>query len=191
MSDALATSIATLAAAIIGAILAFLSSSHTEKNHIKQEKINILYSIRAELIALSALINNRKSEILPVYVENNPENYREYNFLYLPASYNYFTTYDSLSPKLGMIENKQLITEIICGYCDIKGLWENLRDLEYVAKKGLEYSLNASGSEKHLQTIAIHSNYVAFILKNQLPIIEKVILDCLVHIDQEINSYED
>ena len=188
MSDTLAVCIATLAASIIGAILHDCFTSSKEEKRIIQEKINILNSLKAELIALNALIDTRKKEMLPEFQNNDPNNFKTYKFLYLPASFNYFTIYDGLSPKLGMMDNKDLTTEIICGYCDIKGLWENLRDLEYVAKKGWEYRLNEIGSDNHIQTIKVHSAYVNAIITNQLPIVENAILYCIEHISQELNQ---
>ncbi len=186
MSDALATSIATLAAAIIGAILHDCLSSSKESNRIKQEKIDILHSLRSELIAIQALINARKDDILNNMNANLPEKTESYSFIYLPITYNYFTVYDGLATKLGMIDDKNLVNRIICSYADIKGLWENVKDLEFIAKKGIDISISVEGTSIHKKAISTHYNYVDFIIHQQLPMVEKVIVDCISQIDKEL-----
>ena len=109
-----------------------------------------------------------------------------YNFVYLPITYNYFTVYDGLAPKLGVIDDKNLVNKIICSYADIKGLWENVKDLEFVAKKGLDINLSDEGTPNHQKAVTSHYNYVNFILHKQLPLVEKVITDCIFHIEIEL-----
>ena len=175
-----------LLAAIIGAGITVCFSYKQENFRIRQEKINILHSLKSELLAIQALINVRKNDILNNMNTNSPEDTTSYNFVYLPITYNYFTVYDGLAPKLGVIDDKNLVNKIICSYADIKGLWENVKDLEFVAKKGLDISLSDEGTPNHQKAVTSHYNYVNFILHKQLPLVEKVITDCIFHIEIEL-----
>ena len=140
------------------------------------------------MIAIQALINVRKNDILNDVENNSPEETTTYSFIYLPTSYNYFTVYDNLSSKLGLIDDKILVTKIICSYADIKGLWENVKDLEFVAKKGMEISISTEDTSMHKKAILSHYDYVNFILTRQLPIVETAIYDCITHIDKELST---
>lgn len=175
-----------LLAAVIGASITVWFSYKQEKFRTKQEKIDILHSLKSELLAIQALINVRKNDILNNMEANSPKKTTSYSFIYLPVTYNYFTVYDGLAPKLGMIDDKNLVNRIICSYADIKGLWENVKDLEFIAKKGVDISLSVEGTSIHKKAISTHYNYVNFILHRQLPVVERVIADCISHIDTEL-----
>ena len=175
-----------LIAAILGALITILFSFTQEKRRIKKEKIDILHSLKAELIAIKALINVRRNDIITSIKLNSPEHIESYSFVYIPITYNYFTVYDSLSSKLGILDDKTLVTRIICSYADIKGLWENVKDFEYIAKKGFEISTSEENSQLLQKAVQTHYNYICAIIFQQLPIVEKTINDCIEHIDKEL-----
>ena len=163
---------------------------HHQKRLIEsnKKKIDILHSLKAELIAIKALIAARKQDILKCMAINPPEEVSNYKFIYLPVTYSYFEVYNNSASKLGIIDDKQLIVRLICGYADIKGLWENIKDLEYYSKKGIEISINNKDILLHQTAVQTHYHYINQIIFEQLPNVEKVINDCINHIDLELSK---
>lgn len=127
-------------AAILTSILSWLIGEYKSYKAGLEEELAVLTALKCELQSLSKLFMLRANEYLE-YEKNetlmNNTN-SSYGFYYFRVSYNYMTVYESLGSRIGVLKNRTLIEWIICVYFDIKALYENLKDLEDLAIRGLE-----------------------------------------------------
>lgn len=110
---------------LLAAIATYWFNECSAKKRQKEKKKGLLRALLTEVNALGALIDLRKME----FVIPDKNNVANYNFTYLPVSYSYWTVYESRRAELGIIENHELTDRIIRTYIDVKGLFENLKDL--------------------------------------------------------------
>ena len=110
---------------LVAVIATYWFNECSAKKRQKEKKKGLLRALLTEVNALSVLIAVRKR----AFVIPDKDNIANYNFTYLPVSYSYWTVYESRCAELGIIDNHELIDRIIRTYVDVKGLFENLKDL--------------------------------------------------------------
>lgn len=182
----------TLLAAFIAALAAFLAAVFTVAGTYgidrykkfldnKQQKLSILSALTAELSSLRHLIEDRKKGF-----EITKETFPPTTLPYIPISYNYFSVFDNLSSEFGLINAPETTTLIISTYTEIKGLFENVKDLGNKAQ--ILQSLSITPGVNQNIIMAITENLLKmqdFLLSEQVPTVLQLIASCIKTIDNE------
>lgn len=154
-----------IGAALCGALIAFIFSKYNNYKKELVERISLLFSLYSEVNALIALIEVRSHEFeLP-----NSDNLVGYEFPYFPVSYNYFTVYENSAAMIGSLENEKLMECVIRTYVEVKGLFENTKDLTDLSKLFIKHFLENPNTELLHKLIQIHYEYSTQILKERVP----------------------
>lgn len=182
----------TLLAAFIAALAAFLAAVFTVAGTYgidrykkfldnKQQKLSILSALTVELSSLRHLIEDRKKGF-----EITKETFPPTTLPYIPISYNYFSVFDNLSSEFGLINAPETTTLIISTYTEIKGLFENVKDLGNKAQ--ILQSLSITPGVNQNIIMAITENLLKmqdFLLSEQVPTVLQLIASCIKTIDDE------
>lgn len=190
MESYISKSFTAVASAIFSATLTYIISLYSNYKKSIDEQITVLSAILNELVSLYLLITAREQDYESNYKDCYPDNLREYYFLYFPITYNYFNIYESLTYKFGSINNRLLVNDIICTYIDLKGFFENLKDLEYYAKEGDKIAFYHPNSEQHIKIVKSHHTYATYLKNKQLPIIKEILTQTIQKLKDEITVIE-
>lgn len=126
---------------------------------------HIATSLIADLEAKNDLINSRLYDFKN-FETNDLENY---SFVYFPIRSNYFSVFESITDKLGYIDDDILKKNIITTYTEIKGLFDSVQALEDLSKQAQQL-LKTPDNEKYLLLLATnHRFYANKILTQMLP----------------------
>ena len=182
----------TLLAALIAALAAFLAALFTVVGtygidrykkflDTKQQKLSILSTLTAELSSLKYLIEDRKKGF-----ETTTKTFPPTTLPYIPISYNYFSVFDNLAAEVGLINAPETNTLIISTYTEIKGLFENVKDLGNKAQILQSLSITPGVNQDTIK--AITENLLkmqGFVLFEQVPKVLQLITTCIKAIDDE------
>lgn len=148
---------------------------------IKQQKLSILSALTAELSSLKRLIEDRKKGF-----EITKDTFPPTTLLYIPISYNYFPIFDNLAAEFGLINSPETTTLIISTYAEIKGLFENVKDLGNKAQLLQSLSINPGTNQATIKFIT--GNLIKMqdvLLSEQVPSVLQLITACIQAIDNE------
>lgn len=174
--------ISALLGSLFTAFLAYFFSKYQKFKEKNEERLSILNAFQSELSSLLSLIYSREK----FFISYEPSDLPEGSLPYIPITLNYFNIFENLSAKFGLITNPELVTEIINTYAETKGLFENVKDLEYFAKLSHTLMITPSqDSERRKALVSFHNNYRIFILEDQVPSIKGKINNCINAINRE------
>lgn len=168
----------------ITAAVALIVTMWRESVREKQKHIAYLHSILSEVDSLIALISVRKNE----FELQDRNDIKNYEFVYFPTSYNYFNVYESTASEIGIVRNIALRKRIICSYADIKGLFENVRDIENISKMYESLMLTNKDTVDKTRMVEIHYLYCERTLKEQVPMIQGVLDTLKKELETEIEK---
>lgn len=178
--------IGTLIPGIVAVIVTHLLNLYKDWKKDQRFKVTLLNSLLSEVLAIQSLILVRKQE----FILQDPKNILDYKFSYLPTTYDYFTVYESCAKGLGQIENKELQKLIISNYVDLKGLFENVRDLGMQAIEFNKIIIADSKKEYLPRFVEWHYAYSEMILNKQVPMIELQLNNLIKALQEEIKVQE-
>lgn len=137
-----------------------------KRNNLKTiTRRHIMTSLIADLEAKKDLINSRLDD----FKNFETDNLENYSFVYFPIRSNYFSVFESITNKLGYIDNDILKKNIITTYAEIKGLFDSVQALEDISKQAQQL-LKTPDNEKYLLLFATnHRFYANKILTQMLP----------------------
>lgn len=161
----------TLITTFIAACITLLVTMWRDRVEKKQQQVAYLQSILSEVNSLISLLRVRKDEF-ELQDRNNVE---RYEFVYFPTSYNYFNVYEGMASKIGMVKNVALRERIICSYTDVKGLFENVKDIENISKMYENLMLTNKDSVDKARMVRIHYDYCERTLNKQVPMVQGVL----------------
>lgn len=145
------------------------------------KRMSVLNALNAELTTLKALIEDRKKGF-----EASLEALPPTTLPYIPISYNYFSVFDNLSTDLGLISTQEVSKLIITTYIEIKGLFENVKDLGnkalYIHKLSTEPGISSNTIS---QIRGNEEQMMALLLNKQAPKILQMIDTCTKAISNE------
>ncbi|MDY6148918.1 MAG: hypothetical protein SPI35_07890 [Porphyromonas sp.] len=181
--------IGTIITALISSfITAFFAYSFTQYLNFEDknaERIAILTALQSELSSLLYLIHSREDD----FKTYDPSDLPKGSLPYIPITLNYFSVFESLSAKFGLITNSALVSEIIRTYMETKGLFENVKDLEYFAKQSHALIITPPQKFELLDIlISFHNGYRESLLEIQIPLVETLIQTCINDINKEKES---
>lgn len=191
MESLLPEAFVALASAIFSAILTYFISLYKEYKKEIDEQNAVLSAILNELVALYLLILDREDNYEKDCSKNDPNNLKTYYFVYFPITYNYFNVYESLTRKFGSIDNRLLVNNIISTYIDLKGFFENLKDLEYYAKEGNKTAFFEPYSENHKHIVKVHHDYASFIKETHLQRVKDNLTKTIDALKKELKNLND
>ena len=169
---------------LVAVIATYWFNECSAKKRQKEKRKGLLRALLTEVNALRALIADRKR----AFVIPDKDNVANYNFTYLPVSYSYWTVYESRCAELGIIENHELTDRIIRTYVDVKGLFENLKDLEECTRLYASYATTSNDNAMTLRLIQAHHDYCSFISKQQVPMVEEGLCKLACELEKELGS---
>ena len=169
---------------LVAVIATYWFNECSAKKRQKEKKKGLLRAILTEVNALRALIAVRKME----FVIPDKDNIANYNFTYLPVSYSYWSVYESRCSELGIIDNHELTDRIIRTYVDVKGLFENLKDLADCTRLYASYVITSNDNAMTIRLIKAHNDYCMFILKQQVPMVEDGLCKLACELEKELGS---
>ena len=190
MESYISESLTAVASAIFTATLTYIISLYSNYKKSLDEQIAVLSAILNEILSLYSLISVREQDYENTYSQCNPDNLEKYYFLYFPITYNYFNIYESQTSKFGSITNRLLVNDIICTYIDLKGFFENVKDLEYYAKEGDKIAFYQPKSLNHVKIAHVHYSYATSLKNEQLPKIKNILLQTSQKLKNEITAIE-
>lgn len=120
---------------IVGVTTGVILFSWQEAFRQKKESKIILNALLAEVTTLINLLDKQHE-----YVRKNGEQALA-NTYYIKVDKNYCKIYDENTGKMGMIDNTKLIKNLVDAYTSIKILFDELQDLEFVAKREIDYNI--------------------------------------------------
>lgn len=191
MESLLPEAFVALASAIFSAILTYFISLYKEYKKEIDEQNAVLSAILNELVALYLLILDREDNYEKDCSKNDPNNLETYYFVYFPITYNYFNVYESLTRKFGSIDNRLLVNNIISTYIDLKGFFENLKDLEYYAKEGNKTAFFEPYSVNHKHIVKVHYDYASFIKETHLQRVKDNLTKTIDALKKELKNIND
>lgn len=167
---------------LVAVVITFLLNWYKDYRYRQRKKKIYIQSLLGEIRAVLLMIGVRKKE----FVLQNPGEIDNYEFVYFPISYNYFSVYESSVSNIGILENEQLINDIICSYADTKGLFENLKDIERLSRMFDEHILSNPKSEFRERLVVIHYSYCERTIKQQVPMVEMVLSRLVCELEKEL-----
>lgn len=171
--------------AAMPAILVYVFGKYKEFKNKNEERISVLSALHAELSSLDMLICSREEQYLEFAYEGNKHIF----FPYISITLNYFSVFDNISSKFGLINNQDAIEQIIKCYIEVKGLFDDVKDLEYYAKRILTFPFEVDATQRYREVLI--NNYTQN-LKNivdfQLPMVKGLIKQSLQCIEEEKNK---
>ena len=178
MNDIIITSFATAVFTIIGT---YGVDRYKNFKSTNLKRMSILYALNAELMTLKALIKDRKTGF-----EMTRASFPSTTLSYIPISYNYFSVFDNLSAEFGLINNPGVSKLIISTYIEIKGLFENVKDLGSSAQFIQKLSVTSGIDTKIIEKLIVNENMMLnFLLNEQVPKLLQLIDSCGQEISNE------
>lgn len=174
----------TIITSFIATIVTILVKMWQDRVEEKQQQLTYLQSILSEVNALISLLRVRKDE----FKLQDRNDVAHYGFVYFPTSYNYFNVYEGMVSKIGKVKNLALRERIICSYTDIKGLFENVKDIENISKMYESLLLTNKDSADKARMVEIHYLYCDRTLNEQVPMVQKVLDTLSLELEQEIKK---
>ena len=174
----------TIITSFIATIVTILVKMWHDRVEEKQQQITYLQSILSEVNALISLLKVRKDE----FELQDRNDVVHYEFVYFLTSYNYFNVYEGMVSKIGKVKNVALRERIICSYIDIKGLFENVKDIENISKMYESLMLTNKDSADKARMVEIHYLYCDRTLNVQVPMVQKVLDTLRLELEQEIKK---
>lgn len=171
---------------LVAVIATYWFNECSAKKRQKEKRKGLLRALLTEVNALRALIADRKK----AFVIPDKDNVANYNFTYLPVSYSYWTVYESRCAELGIIEIHELTDRIIRTYVDVKGLFENLKDLEECTRLYASYATTSNDNAMTLRLIQAHHDYCLFISKQQVPMVEEGLCKLACVLEKELGRLD-
>ena len=175
----------TLLAAFIAAFLTVFGTYGIDRYkyfvNIKQQKLSILSALIAELSSLRILIEDRRNGFEMVKAVFPPT-----TLAYIPVSYNYFSIFDNLSAEIGLLNTPETVTLVISTYTEIKGLFDNLKDLGNKAQILHNLSITSGVSQETIK--AVKDNQIKMqevLLSEQVPKMINLIDYCVQTLKNE------
>lgn len=142
---------------------------------------HIITSLIADLNSKKDLINSRLKD----FQTNHTDNLDNYTFVYFPIRSNYFSVFESITNKLGYINDETLKINIITTYTEIKGLFDSMQALEDISKEA-QHLLKTPANENYLKLLAAnHSWYANKIIDEMLP----YIMNKMDNLENELKIY--
>lgn len=169
--------------AVAPAIFVYLFGQFKEFKNRNEERLAVLNALHAELSTLDMLICSREEQYVQVVSNHSNQTF----FPYISITLNYFAVFDNMSAKFGLINNQAAIEQIIKCYAEIKGLFDDVKNLEYYAKYIV---LFYDQSQKEI-FISNYRRNLEDIVKVQLPkvkILIKQSKECITKERNRINS---
>lgn len=173
-------------AGILSVCLTLIFNQIIERRKKNKELCMYLNSLHSEISSIQSIIKLRKAE----FINSRCMDLENYRFIYIPISYNYCTVYENNSDKIGMIKNKELIHSIIYCYTNLKGLFENIKDLEQISKQSYTHILEHPSDSTILCLVKWHFDYCEHIINKQVPLVEEELDKLLVELEKEIKEYD-
>ena len=157
-------------------------NKYNEYKNKNEERLSVLNALHAELTSLDKLIKSREEQFLEFASQNSTKTF----FPYVSITLDYFPVFDNMSSKFGLINNQAAIEQIIKCYTEIKGLFDDVKDLEYYAKLIVNpvYQVNIN----HSHESAIIKTYrlnLECIVNDRLPMVKGLIKNSLQCINDE------
>lgn len=173
-------------AGILSVCLTLIFNQIIERRKKNKELCMYLNSLHSEISSIQSIIKLRKVE----FINSRCMDLENYRFIYIPISYNYCTVYENNSDKIGMIKNKKLIHSIIYCYTNLKGLFENIKDLEQISKQSYKHILEHPSDSTIFCLVKWHFDYCEHIINKQVPLVEEELDKLLVELEKEIKEYD-
>ncbi len=167
------------------AILIYIFNAYKEFRKLNEERLSVLNALHAELTSLYMLICSRENQYL------NFDSYDTENtfYPYISITLNYFSVFDNIASKFGLINNQTTIEQIIKCYVEVKGLFDDVKNLEYYAKM----IVNTTSQTNVNQKAALINSYtlnLRSIVYGQLPKAKVLIKQSIQCINDEKNKIE-
>ena len=173
--------------AIVSAVLVYEFNKYKEFKNKNEERRSVLNALQAELSSLNLLICNREEQFSQFVTDESKNKFCPY----IPITLNYFSVFDNISFRFGLIKNREVIEKLIKCYTEIKGLFDNVKDLEYHAKMVLNIKIQSDYNKNYLNAlIQTHRFYVTCIVNEQLPMVKRLIEETIQCIDDERSTIE-
>lgn len=175
-----------LSAGVFAVCLTLIFNQIIDRRKKNKEICMYLNSLHGEISAILSIIKLRKAE----FINSRCMDLENYRFEYIPISYNYCTVYENNSDKIGMIKNKELVHSIIYCYTNLKGLFENVKDLEQISKQSYTHILEHPSGSTIFCLVKWHYDYCNHIIYKQEPLVEEELEKLLVELEKEIKEYD-
>lgn len=124
---------------------------------------HIATSLIADLRAKKDLINSRLDD----FKNFETDNLENYSFVYFPIRSNYFSVFESITDKLGYIDDETLKKNIITTYTEIKGLFDSVQALEDISKQAQQL-FKTPDNEKYLLLLSTNHRFYANKISTQM-----------------------
>lgn len=166
-----------LIVAVAPSVFVYLFGQYKEFKNRNDERLAVLNALHSELSTLDMLICSREEQYVN-FVSNHSE---QSFFPYISITLNYFTVFDNISAKFGLINNQVAIENIIKCYAEVKGLFDDVKNLEYYAKQILTVT-NQSQKEIFINNYRLN---IESVVKVQLPKVKHLIKQSIQCINEE------
>jgi hypothetical protein len=167
------------------AILIYIFNAYKEFRKLNEERLSVLNALHAELTSLYMLICSRENQYLNFDSDDTENTF----YPYISITLNYFSVFDNIASKFGLINNQTTIEQIIKCYVEVKGLFDDVKNLEYYAKM----IVNTTSQTNVNQKAALINSYtlnLRSIVYGQLPKAKVLIKQSIQCINDEKNKIE-
>lgn len=167
------------------AILIYIFNAYKEFRKLNEERLSVLNALHAELTSLDMLICSRENQYLNFDSDDTENTF----YPYISITLNYFSVFDNIASKFGLINNQTTIEQIIKCYVEVKGLFDDVKNLEYYAKM----IVNTTSQTNVNQKAALINSYtlnLRSIVYGQLPKAKVLIKQSIQCINDEKNKIE-
>lgn len=169
-----------------GTLIEGRRQEHQNAENAKEERINVLIGIKAELECLFGIYNARMLQHMREYTGDAPF------FLQFPITQNYFTFYEANSLALSKV-NENTLNEIVAMYATCRSLVDSFRGNNQLIEKLIQSRrlYDSSGLEHHREQFNtdynIATDYGVGLKGIHLQTMERY-QTCLVSISSEVES---
>lgn len=167
------------------AIFIYIFNAYKEFRKLNEERLSVLIALHAELTSLDMLICSRENQ----YLNFDSDDTENIFYPYISITLNYFSVFDNIASKFGLINNQTTIEQIIKCYVEVKGLFDDVKNLEYYAKM----IVNTTSQTNVNQKAALINSYtlnLRSIVYGQLPKAKVLIKQSIQCINDEKNKIE-
>ncbi len=167
------------------AILIYIFNAYKEFRKLNEERLSVLNALHAELTSLYMLICSRENQYLNFDSDDTENTF----YPYISITLNYFSVFDNIASKFGLINNQTTSEQIIKCYVEVKGLFDDVKNLEYYAKM----IVNTTSQTNVNQKAALINSYtlnLRSIVYGQLPKAKVLIKQSIQCINDEKNKIE-
>lgn len=167
------------------AIFIYIFNAYKEFRKLNEERLSVLNALHAELTSLDMLICSRENQYLNFDSDDTENTF----YPYISITLNYFSVFDNIASKFGLINNQTTVEQIIKCYVEVKGLFDDVKNLEYYAKM----IVNTTSQTNVNQKAALINSYtlnLRSIVYGQLPKAKVLIKQSIQCINDEKNKIE-